>query len=304
MKRYVIALIVIGLHGVTVGGAERKQPVLTLNKPCLIADYGGNKICIIDKQGKITWQIKAARPQDIWVLPSGNILFSHIKGAKEVTKDKKVVWQYKTEGNNEIHACQPLAGGLVMVAESGPMRIVEVDRDGRIVKKVKFQTRQKRPHGQMRKVRKTREGTYLVGQYADGILREYDGAGRIVWEMKQKNAFGATRLPNGNSLVSTGDAHVIKEVTKEGKVVWEIKENDLQGNPLRFIAGMQRLPNGNTLVCNWGGHGHIDKQPQIFEVTKDKKVVGVLHDYNQFSTISAVLALDTKGDPTKFNVLR
>ncbi len=307
MKKAFIAAaaILTILTGITPSLAQDRQPVLTLGRPCLTADYGGNKICIIDEAGKITWQMKAQRPQDVWMLANGNILFSHIKGVKEVVlKDNSVAWEHKVEGPIEIHACQPLEGGLVMIAESGPMRIIEVDRENNIAKEVKLKTNQKRPHGQMRKARKTKAGTYVVGQYADAILREYDGDGKIIREYKQKNAFGASALPNGNLLVSTGDAHSIKELDKDNNIVWEIKENDLPDNPLRFVAGMQRLPNGNTLVCNWGGHGHVGKQPQVFEVTKDKKVVGELYDYKQFSTVSGVCALDTKGDPAKFEILR
>jgi len=36
---------------------------------------------------------------------------------------------------NEVHACQPLPEGRVMIAESGPMRIIEVDRQGKIARK-------------------------------------------------------------------------------------------------------------------------------------------------------------------------
>lgn len=281
-----------------------KDPLLTLNKAFACTDYGGNKVCLVDKTGKITWQISAARPQDVWILPNGNILFAYLRGVKEVTRDKKVVWEFKAGKGNETHACQPLPDGKVMIAESGPMRIIEVDRTGKITKEVKLTTKCKRTHAQMRGARKTAKGTYLVGQYSDGVLREYDAAGKIVWEFRHKPTFGGIRLPNGNTLVSTGDGHHIVEVDKDGKVIWEIKEKDLPGNPLRFTTGMQRLANGNTLVCNWGGHGHVRAQPQIFEVTRDKKVVGVIDDWKQFSTISAVFVMGTGGDPTKFEITR
>ncbi len=195
-------------------------------------------------------------------------------------------------------------GGMVMIAESGPMRIIEVDRQGNITKEVKLTTKCRGAHGQMRCARKTAKGTYIIGQYSEGLVREYDDTGRIIREIKQKPAFGGIRLPDGNTLIATGDGHRIYEIDKDDNVVWEIKEHELPGNPLRFIAGMQRLPNGNTLVCNWGGHGHVGKQPQIFEVTRDKKVVGEIYDYKQFSTLSGVFLIGIKADPTKFEVLR
>jgi hypothetical protein len=67
---------------------------------------------------------------------------------------------------------------------------------------------------------------------------------------------------------------------------------------------MQRLPNGNTVVCNWGGHGHVGEQPQIFEVTRDKKVVGEIFDFTQFNTITGVYVMDVEGDPSAYEILR
>ena len=277
---------------------------MTLGKPFACADYGGNKICLVDARGKITWQHPAEKPQDVWVLPGGNILFSHVKGATEVTREKELVWEYETADKNEVHACQPLPDGKVMIAESGPMRIVEVDRRGKITKTVNLKTEMTQAHRQMRCARKLATGNYIVGQYGDGVVREYGPDGEIVRDITQPMAFSGIRLPDGNTLIATGDAHRIIEVDPNGKVVWEINENDLPGNPLRFVAGMHRLPNGNTLVANWGGHGHLGEQPQIFEVTRDKKVVGEVFDYTQFGTIAGVLLLDGESDPTKFEILR
>ncbi len=284
--------------------APGATPRLTLGKPFACADYGGGKICLVDKDGKITWQYPAAGPMDVWVLPGGNILFSHVKGVKEVTRNKEIVWEYTTAESNEVHACQPLPDGLVMVAESGPMQIVEVDRQGRIAKRVPLQTECRDTHLQMRCVRKLASGNYLVGQYQDGVVREYDADGHIVRDIPQQMAFGGIRLANGNTLIATGDVHRVVEVDVDGKVVWEINEHDLPANPLRFLAGMQRLPNGNTVVCNWGGHGYVGQQPQIFEVTRDKRVVGEIFDFEQFGTISGVFLLEVKGDPTKFEIER
>jgi uncharacterized protein (UPF0248 family) len=191
-----------------------------------------------------------------------------------------------------------------MVAESGPMRIIEVDRHGKIVNEVPLKTNCTNIHLQMRCARKLASGNYIVGQYQDAVVREYDKTGRVVREIPVEMAFGGIRLADGNTLIAAGDAHRVVEVDKDGKVVWEIKENDLPGNPLRFIAGLQRLPNGNTVVCNWGGHGFVGQQPQIFEVTRDKKVVGEVYDFNQFGTIGGVLLLDVEGDATQYEIRR
>ena len=286
-------------------GAVDRPVVCTLTRSFLYCDYGKNEVFIVDQEGKREWQISATRPQDVWSLKDGSILFSHADGATIVNRDKKVLWQYKTENSkNEIHSCQPLPDGVVMVAESGPMRILEIDTEGKIVREVPLKSGQKSPHKQMRIARKTEKGTYIVCQYYDGLIREYDQKGEIIREIKHPHAFCAITLPNGNLLCGMGDSHRVVEFDPEGKVVWEIKENELTGHPLRLAAGLQRLANGNTLICNWGGHGHKGGQPQVLEVTPDKKVTGYLDNWKDFGAINGVYDLQEEGDPSQHQILR
>jgi len=271
----------------------------------LCSDYGANMIRIVSECGEIVWEHKVNRPQDLWRLPNGNILFTHLRGVQEITPEKEIVWEYQTEKPNEIHSCQPLANGVVMVAVSGPCEILEIDRDGKILKTVKLKINKKNIHGQMRQARKLRNGNYLVGHYADALAREYDPNGKVIREIAVPgNPYGGVRLPNGNTLIGCGDGHALVEVDPDDNIVWRIDENDLEGHPLRFVAGVQRLPNGNTVVCNWGGHGHVGEQPQLFEVTPDKEVVWQVFDFDKFSTIAHIQVLDVKGDVTKGKILR
>jgi outer membrane protein assembly factor BamB len=300
MRRLGIVLSILLLTLTSVSFAEEAKPICTLNRPVMLADYGDSHIWVLDKDGNVTWDYECKNPIDVWVLPSGNYLFSHVGGAMELTPDKKIVWRFDTAEGNEVHACQPLPDGLVLVAESGPMRLVEVDRDGKVTKTIPLQTKIKRAHLQMRGVRKLANGNYLVGQWGDNICREYDGNGKIVREFPHKEAYGGIRLKNGNTLVATGDAHRIVEFDADGKEVWIVEENELPGIPLRFVAGLQRLPNGNTMICNWGGHGHDEKQAQLVEITPDKKIVGQLYDFKRFGTIAGVFVIGLDADPTRF----
>ncbi|MHC4639365.1 MAG: beta-propeller domain-containing protein, partial [Planctomycetota bacterium] len=265
----------------------------------------GNMIWIVSAEGNIEWEYPAQRPQDVWQLSNGNILFSHVKGAKEVTRDKEVVWEYSVGKDSEVHACQPLSDGNYLVAVSGPCEILEIDPAGKIVKRVKLVTNQKNKHRQMRQARKLANGNYIVGHSNDQVVREYDGDGKVIRTIEVKPyAFGGWRLRSGNTIITTGDGHSVFEVDPAGNVVWEINENDLEGNPLRLTAGIQRLANGNTVICNWGGHGHVGGQPQIVEVTPEKEVVWEIFDFERFGTISNVQLLDEKGDVRKGEILR
>ena len=78
--------------------------------------------------------------------------------------------------------------------------------------------------------------------------------------------------------------NLIHILDSKGSVVWQY--------PAHRPRDVWVLPNGNTIICNWAGHGYVGKQPQLVEVTADKKVVGALFDYNHFGTISGFFVLD------------
>lgn len=297
----VVLLTVLTTWTLNLSGAEsagQPNPVarMTLGRPIALADSGKHLIHILDGAGNILWQYPAKKPRDVWVLPNKNVLFTHGTGVKEVTRDKRVVWEYSFPETSEIHACQPLPGGSVMVAESGPMRILEIDRQGKTLKEIKLQSAETHKHRQMRCCRKVANGHYLVGQYFDGVIREYDENGVIVRDIKHSDAHAGLRLPDGNTLCSFGDAHRLVEYDAHGKPLWSVEENDLPGNPLRFVGPAWRLPNGNTIICNWAGHGYVGKQPQLVEVTPEKEVVGELFDYTRFGTLSGFFVMESPGD--------
>jgi len=274
-------------------------------RPFLCCDYNGNQVCIVAADGSIEWRMEAKNPQDCWRLPSGNILFCHLGGAMEVTKEKKVVWEYKAPEKVECHACQPLPDGKVMVVECGTSRIIEVDSKGQIAKEVKLTTTTKEAHNQFRGTRKTADGHYLVCFKGERKVVELDGDGKTVREIPAPgDVHEVVQLAEGHLLITCGDGHKAIEIDASGKTIWELNENDLPGNPLRLIAGCQRLPNGNTVFCNYLGHGFIGKQPMFFEVTPEKKLVWEFADHAHFKTINQVQMLDAPGDVTKGEIRR
>jgi hypothetical protein len=271
----------------------------------LNCDYNGGHVSIVAADGSIEWQVDAKNPQDCWLLPNGNILFAYIGGAKEMTKDKQVVWEYKAPEKVECHAAQPLPNGNVLIVECGTSRIIEVNRKGEIAKEIKLTTTTDKLHNQFRGTRKTPEGHYLVCFKGEGKIVELDGDGKVLREVKVPgDPHEVVRLPNKNLLITCGDGHKVAEVDPSDKVVWELNENDLAGNPLRLMAGCQRLPNGNTLFCVYLGHGHIGEQPMVLEVTPGKKVVWEFADHAHFKTINQVQSLEVPGDVTKGEILR
>ena len=138
---------------------------------------------ILAADGSIEWEAKIGSLHDLHLLPDGHVLFetSYQKLVEMDPKTNKVVWQYdasKANGNAgkpvEVHAFQRLADGVTMIAESGPSRILEVDKDGKILRETKLKIAHSGAHRDTRLVRKLDTGTYLVCQEADGIVREYE----------------------------------------------------------------------------------------------------------------------------------
>jgi hypothetical protein len=237
-------------------------------------------LAIVNPDGTHAWDytIAQAEANDAWLLPNGDVVLAFIAGAREVTPAKQTVWQYMAPAGAEVHSVQPLPGGLFLIGEShsdGTSFLYEMDKTTTISHTVKV-TLGGGSHGQFREVRKTPQGTYITSQL-NGKAMEWDANGALL-NTYPCGSFVGIRLPDGNTLISCGDDHRLIEVNPQNAIVWQVGQNDIPGNTLFFVAGLQRLPNGNTVVCNWPGHVGGSAQPQVFEITRDKKVVWQVRD--------------------------
>jgi len=254
------------------------------------ASYGKNVLAICDAKGEVLWRHDTAGPQsghtghhDVHLLENGNILFHDTwTKTQEITLGKEVVWEYesaKMNGNEgkgvDVHAFKRLADGSTMIAESGVGRFVHVDKDGKLVKEVPMGDGGRK---HTRLVRMLDNGHYLACAENPGLVTEYDKDGKIVWEYPTKTrVYGAIRLKSGNTLIATGSGNSVIEVTPGKEVVWDITKQ-VPGTEigLAWTTCLQELPDGNLIIgnCHAG-----DKNPQIFEITKDKKVVWAFDEW-------------------------
>jgi hypothetical protein len=253
-------------------------------------------VAIVAADGSIEWEYKITdETGDSWLLPNGNVVFSFKGGVRELTPDKTTVWEYKAPANTEVQSCQPLENDQFLIGEAhndGNSLLLEMGRDKKVSKTINIKTTTTDPHSEFRQVRKTPAGTYLVTQQrTGGKAQEYDATGKLLRTFPC-GRYVAIRLPDSNTLIACGDDHRIIEVDASDKIVWEVKESDIPNNKLLFVAGLQRLPNGNTVVANWSGHAGTPNQPQVFEITRDKKVVWEVKDA-KLSLISSVQILDS-----------
>jgi hypothetical protein len=279
------------------------------------------RIAIVNAKGEIEWEVPnpdAREIHDIQYLPNGNVLFqTSYTTVVEVNKDKQVVWKHESKpkegysGRVEIHSYQRLKNGLTMIAESGNGRLIEVDKDDKVVHVIPLTLAKPNAHRDTRMVRPVGNGGYLVCQEGEGKVLEYDRTGKIVWsyalelgdrprapghgvEGHGTEVFGAVRLKNGNTLIAGGNNNRILEVNRAGKIVWSIDHQELPGIQFAWMTTLQVLPNGNLII----GNTHAGPtNPQLIEVTRDKKVVWQFKNWDVFgNNLVAAQVLGIKGN--------
>ncbi len=269
----------------------------------IAADSSRRTLAAIAADGSVEWKRPNGAIHDLHLLPNGNLLLQDgWTRILEVDADGKPVWEYDAQGGDnagrpvEVHAFERLPDGATMIVESGPARILEVGRDGKVRKSIPLVVKNPAVHSDTRNVRPTAAGTYLVAHERDGAVREYDATGKVIWEYDVPlfgkepkpghgpEAFGnqvysAVRLANGNTLIGTGNGHGVLEVTPGKEIVWRIDQHDLPGITLAWVTQVRRLANGNTQLINC--HAGPDN-PQIIEVTPAKQVVWTFKDFETF----------------------
>ena len=258
---------------------------------------------IVDASGKASWKYPAVT-RDGEVLPNGNLLLTLSKtkaypggAVVEVTRDQKVVWEYKGT-QTEVNTAVLLDNGNVMLTEAGDKpRLLEVSRDGSIKVQIPLGCQITNHHMQSRMARKLPNGHYLVPQ--EKTVREYDAVGKVVWERKSpeseldNRSFCCLRNSAGHTLISLTLGNHIIEVDESGKIVWELRDGDLPGVPVNRTTALSWLPNGNIVFSNYAARA---PQAKLVEITRDKKVVWSYTDTSN-QGVHEFQLLDEAGKP-------
>lgn len=186
----------------------------------LIAEYDGKKVTERDLHGKVVWEKALDQsPNSCRRLPNGDTFIATYTNVLEVTRDGKEIYNHNVKSRgispgHGIYAAQKLADGRV-VALTRRGTIFEIDP---IVGKA-IRTLHVGSQGAS-SVEALTGGRFLVAHSSHGTVVEYDPEGKSLWTHALPGAFHATRLPNGNTLISTAQGRVI-EVNREGKTAWE-----------------------------------------------------------------------------------
>ena len=303
----IVSMFIIGFCARTAVGQQESDAKITHS---FLAT--GAETYILGEDDKVVWQYPRST-RDGWVLPNGNVLLAVSKGGEmpgggvvEVTREGKVVFEYKGT-QSEVDTVQLVDGGNILLTESGPKpRLMEINRDGKIAVEFPLKCQTENHHMETRMARKLANGNYLVPHLLDKVVREYKADGSVVWEAKtpaepkESWPFTAIRLKNGNTLVDCTHGNLTVEFDATGKIVWQVSNADFPSLLFADPCGAQRLPNGNTVITSYGAK---QDDVKMFEVTPDKKVVwtyksGKPHGIHHFQILT------TNGKPVEGRPMR
>lgn len=250
----------------------------TLSSPLHVA--GSGRICILNPDGKVAWERRGCgnvhrvqRVGDYVYYSNGGVYRCRLPSTKA-----EVVYLPANKAGGGALGFHVASDGNVVVAVNSTDEIVELDAaTRREVVRFKVDAKDAKGvvpgrHTHLRMVRKTASGTYLVACMGAKRVREYDRAGKLVWEQDvAAPAFDVERRANGNTLVS----HVtgVTEFAPDHTAVWSFTSADLPGLNAANFCGIQELPNGNLVVGTWANGASDGSRTTAFEITRDKKVV-------------------------------
>jgi hypothetical protein len=264
---------------------------------------------IIGEDGSEIWNSGQPGARDGFVLPNGNILVCWADIVKEFDKSRNVIFSFKrTNEGNELGTAVRLPSGNTFITESGKQpRIIEVNKEGKVVATTPLQPESDNTHMQTRMARKLANGNYLVPHLLAFAVKEYKPNGEVVKIFRsdlpelggreQENwPFTAIRLKNGNTLVTLTHGNKVVEFGPDGKVVWKISNDDFSDKPFSDPCGAQRLSNGNTVIASYGASEGI----KLFEVTPAKEFVWSYSKYR----VHEFQVLTTNGRPLTGELLK
>ena len=245
----------------------------------IACDVDTSEITSYNAAGEPVWVYAEVKPIDAWAMPDGAVLAAYLPsprtgnrgGVRLIAADKRTLFDYPYA--DEIMSCQPLANGHILVNECDAGRITEIDRKGNALRSFDLLAKGM-GHKTARLIRLTPQGTVLVGECYSHKLREYDFNGKLLKEWDLPMAYSASRLANGNTLISGYKPAQVVEIDPAGKSVWTLTAADLPPElNIGSFCESTRLPGGNTLVACASRSSKPGPRAVFLEVSPDKRVV-------------------------------
>ena len=277
--KYLIAAIGLwlanGLH------AETKHEFIAV-------DNARNNLIYVNEYdpGK-NWLVKIpGGSRDLQLVKKNTILVGHGNGCAEYQLDTgKKSWEIT--GRKGIQSARRLPNGNTILAEE--KSITEVDRDGLTIRTIKMTG-----ISTLRLTRVLKNGHFLrTGKTKNYLVVELDQHGKTVWQAPLTGkGYLAERLPNGNTLATTGETCTVIELNPAGKVIKTYGgRNRFPKANLKWFSGFHLQTNGHIAVANWLGHGQKGTGPHLVEFSPDHELVWSWTNHTTAQQITNVLII-------------
>jgi len=207
-------------------------------------DYPGGGVVEITREGKVLFEYRGSQSEvnTSQLLPNGNIMLTEA-GANprllEVNRSGKIQVEVPlscqtTNHHMESRMARKLANGNYLVPQLLDKVVREYAPDGKIVWEVKT------PNWPFTAIRLANGNTLINCTYGN-ISIEVDSSGKTVWQLSNddlpdkliKDACGAQRLPNGNTVITAygigANRTKLIEVTRDKKLVWTYTDDTPHG---------------------------------------------------------------------------
>ena len=189
----------------------------------LVAEYHGNRVTERDTKGNIIWQKDVISPQAAQRLPNGNTFVVTDLALYEFDKDGKEKLSIKMPGEHKrIMKGLKLPNGEIAVL-TNDARVTRLDAAGKELHSFPVSLGMRLFGGRLHMLP---SGRVLVPHHSEDKVIEYDGQGKVVWEVAIERPVSAMRLPNGNTLAtSINPAIGAVEFDRAGNEVWHYRTN-------------------------------------------------------------------------------
>jgi hypothetical protein len=233
----------------------------------LLCDEGNRRVLLIDLQNPsaAVWSTLLNDTnkygdglRDIQLVGGDRVAASVAKGYVELDVKTGEIKKEVTKFTGVESLRRLPSGNTVLGGNSeGGVTLQELDAQDAAVagRKVTFTN-----YSQFRMLRRTPEGTFLIGVGAK--LAEVNWDKQTVWEMSIPNGdyvYQGLRLPDKTIAVTSGYGAAVLLIDPAAKKVLTTVGGKSQPDSAtivpNFYAGFQILPNGHFVATNWQGHG-------------------------------------------------
>jgi lysophospholipase L1-like esterase len=250
----------------------------------------------LQSPGGAVWSTPLDGPRDMQLVGGDRVAVSIASGYVELDLATGQV-KKQVGGFASVESLRRLPGGGTVLGANtgGGVTLQELDGHDAPVRSATFPS-----YGQLRLLRRTPQGTFLLG--VGTKLAEVDWSGRTVWDMEipgGSSVFQGLRLANGTLAVASGYGAAILIVDPSARTVRTTIGGKAQPDAAtvvpNFYAGFQVLPDGRFVVTNWEGHGagNGGKGLQLLEYDASGRLVWTWkQDPNLVSSLHNVIVLD------------